>query len=134
MRRGFKPPAETNACYIDRAVKYDPDEQLATDAWNRLNDDEKRAAVEEYHRRRRIRMPNARVHAMFHVIVENQVAMREGSEGLSRHDAVHAIGSVVAGQIFHRLKDPGGNQDLTPEYTEKLKRLTAESWRQQFQK
>lgn len=115
-------------------MNYDPDKQLATDAWNRLNDDEKRAAVEEYHRRRRIRMPNARVHAMFHVIVENQVAMREGSEGLSRHDAVHAIGSVVAGQIFHRLKDPGGNQDLTPEYTEKLKRLTAESWRQQFQK
>jgi len=51
----------------------------------------------------------------FHVIVENQIADAElpvrrklgqlMSEGLDRHDAIHAIGSVVAGHIYDLLRE-----------------------------
>jgi hypothetical protein len=46
--------------------------------------------------------------------------------GLDRHEAIHAIGSVVAGQIyqvFHqRAHDPAA-------YAAELDKLTVESWR-----
>jgi hypothetical protein len=61
--------------------------------------------VIQYHRRQGIRLPDKTVHALIHVIVENQVALGDKypvksvlsrliAEGLNRHEAVHAIGSV----------------------------------------
>jgi hypothetical protein len=52
-----------------------------------------------------------RAHAANHVIVENQLAMGDATvvpatlarlmqEGLDRHDAIHAIGSVLVGIFF----------------------------------
>jgi hypothetical protein len=52
---------------------------------------------------------------MTHVIVENQVALGEAypvqsvllrlmEEGLDRHDAIHAIGSVLAERLFAGLR------------------------------
>ncbi|MBI3682116.1 MAG: hypothetical protein HY235_17175 [Acidobacteria bacterium] len=88
-------------------------------------------------------MPNAEVHATIHVIVENQIAMgdefpalgvseRLMAEGLTRHEAVHAIGSVLAEHMFNLLKK-GGSEGVSNEaYINKLKKLTAESWRLQF--
>jgi hypothetical protein len=62
--------------------------------------------VSAYHRRNRIRLPNPRLHSTIHAIIENQIAegmaktrdalARLISEGLSRHDAIHAIGSVLS--------------------------------------
>ena len=52
-------------------------------------------------------------HAAFHTAVENQIAMdlepvvramhRLTKEGLTRHDAIHAIGSVLAEHLFDIL-------------------------------
>ncbi|WP_051380503.1 hypothetical protein [Bradyrhizobium sp. WSM1743] len=62
-----------------------------------------------YHRRAGIRLPRDKAHAIFHVIVENQIAdpelpvrstaQRLMSEGLDRHEAIHAIGLVLAGHM-----------------------------------
>jgi hypothetical protein len=63
---------------------------------------------------RRSKLPvgqSARAHAATHVVVENQAAMGDATavpatlarlmrEGLERHDAVHAIGSVLMQIIF----------------------------------
>jgi hypothetical protein len=63
----------------------------------------------EYHRRNRLPMgQSVKLHRVAHVVVENQVALgdppavREAlarlmGEGLDRHNALHAVGSVVMG-------------------------------------
>ena len=73
------------------------------------------------------------------MIVENQVALghtfaaravllRLMAEGLDRHEAIHAIGSVLSEQLFAALREEGG-ADPNAQCLEKLNRLTAESWR-----
>jgi hypothetical protein len=109
-------------------------------AWEALDESERIESVLQYHRRNQIRLPNESLHAATHVIVENQVALGDAfparavllrlmQEGLDRHEAVHAIGSVLSEQLFLALK--GGGADLTAQYVGKLNRLTAESWRNQ---
>lgn len=124
-------------------MRYDPKQKPDPEVWNSLDEQERITLVHKYHRLRRIRMPNAEVHATIHVIVENQIAMgdefpalgvseRLMAEGLTRHEAVHAIGSVLAEHMFNLLKK-GGSEGVSNEaYINKLKKLTAESWRLQF--
>ena len=71
--------------------------------------------------------------------VENQLAADEGpairalarlmKEGLSRHDAVHAIGSLVAEQIYDLLKLKDSPEALLARYYAALQRLNAAQWR-----
>ena len=49
-------------------------------------------------------------------------------EGLDRHEAVHAIGSVLSGQLFAAMSEEDGESNLTANFLNKLKSLTAESW------
>ena len=119
---------------------YDADREPDPNAWIGLDEDTKIDLVVEYHRRHRPRTPRVRLHATFHTIVENQLAANEPvvvetlkrlrDEGLSRHDAVHAIGSVLAAQVYDVLKreqmDTG--KDPNEAYATELRKLTAESW------
>jgi hypothetical protein len=122
-------------------LRYDPHQHIAPEAWQALDESERIESVRKYHRRNRIRLANERLHAITHVIVENQVALgdtfparavllRLREEGLDRHEAVHAIGSVLVEQIFAAVRKEGG-ADLNAQYVEKLSRLTAKSWREQ---
>jgi len=74
-----------------------------------------------------------------HVIVENQLAMaiapvpatvaRLVRQGLSRHDAIHAIGAVLSGGMFEIMK--GNAKTWNPQhYGKRLKKPTAKRWRQ----
>jgi len=121
--------------------RYDP--EMAPDAsdWLALDEDERLILVEEYHRDARIALPKAarRLHATIHVVVENQVALddepvvralaRLRKEGLSRHDAVHAIGSIVAEQIYDLLKLKDAPDAARIRYYAAIERLTAAGWR-----
>jgi hypothetical protein len=122
-------------------TKYDPEVDQQADEWLATGEAERIAAVEAYHRRHRIRSPRPTLHATIHTIVENQLALGEQvviealarltSEGLSRHEAVHAIGMVLAEQIYGALKDQtGGKSDLNKPYLERVRQLTADQWRQ----
>lgn len=109
---------------------------------NWLDDDEtaRAAAVEVYHRSlsNHPATPNARLHALMHVIVENQLAADQPVEvrptlerlvedGLTRHEAIHAIGSVVAEQLFKVMNEGVDlDRDLV---TRSLARLRAAAWR-----
>ena len=114
----------------DPMVAPDPSQWLVSSEWDRLD------AVLRQHKRARERSGNDRVHAAIHVTVENQLAEGYGpavsamqrllGEGLGRHEALHAIGSLVAGQIFGALKN--GVVDNAA-YANALETLTAESWR-----
>ena len=52
-------------------------------------------------------------------------------ESLDRHDAIHAIGSVLVGIFFDVAKDPSKQVDINAAYGHELGELTAESWRSQ---
>jgi hypothetical protein len=121
-------------------MNYDPFHDLDPAAWLALDEQARIVAVEQYHRRRKIRLPNATLHATIHTVVENQVALGEQfpakatlarlmSEGLDRHEAIHAIGSVLSRRMFNALKGKGSGADLNAQYVEELVQLTAESWR-----
>ena len=118
---------------------YDPDRAIDPVEWAKLEEGERHYLVERYHRKKRIKMPNLRVHAAIHVVVENQVALgteiptqktlaRLMREGLNRHDAVHAIGSVLAGYMFDLIKHGAKGQDVNADYYHQLEELTAAGW------
>ena len=88
--------------------RYDPLKAPDPKEWLSLDEQERIDLVQDYHRRARVELPNATGHAIAHVIVENQIALgdelavertlnRLVAEGLDRHDAIHAIGSVLVG-------------------------------------
>jgi hypothetical protein len=122
-------------------VKYDPHEAPVPDKWLELDESERIELVLEYHRRAREKIPNARMHALIHQIVENQAAMgdqtpvgrvlsRLQSEGLDRHDAVHAVGHVLATHMLTLMEQgaaTGGDPNQV--YWKQLEQLHAEDWK-----
>jgi hypothetical protein len=93
---------------------YDPDEAPNPKEWLALDEGERNYLVHDFHEVAQIDLPDLEAHTVIHTIVENQIAlgfapscravMRLQGEGLSRHDAIHAIGSVVARLIFESIK------------------------------
>lgn len=117
---------------------YNPDKQIDPKEWMALSEYERLYLVEQYHKKKRIKMPNVKVHAAFHVIAENQIAMgdtipaekaltRLMQQGLSRHDAVHAIASVAAKHFYNVMKQ-GSAAAPNADYNTQLEKLNAEEW------
>lgn len=114
---------------------YDPSHTPNPNAWLELDEQERILLVEGHHRGAGVELPDVMVHAMIHVVVENQVALNDVpvlralarlmKEGLSRHDAVHAIGSILAEQIFDDLKLNDTPEALRTHYYAAIERLTA---------
>ena len=123
-------------------MRYDADRQLDVQAWLDLDESERIDIVIDYHRRTRVKLENAKVHAVAHTIVENQIALgdppaasatlaRLMDEGLDRHDAIHALGSIIMGVMFNALRKPNAKDDISARYTRELAKLTAASWHAQ---
>ena len=58
-------------------TRYDPDTSPAPQNWLQSDEGERIQSVTTYHRRQRIKLPNEQLHAVIHVIVENQLALGE---------------------------------------------------------
>jgi len=120
--------------------QYDPHVAPDPEDWLALDEGERILLVEEHHRDARAPLPRSgrRLHASMHVVVENQLALADEPvvraldrlvrEGLSRHDAVHAIGSVVAEGIYDLLKEQDVPDTARIRYYAAIERLTAASW------
>lgn len=76
------------------------------------------------------------IHSVIHVIVENQLAMKVEPvpatiskltrQGLSRHEAIHAVGAVLSQDLFEIMKN---NQEHNiKKYRRRLEKLTAKRW------
>ncbi len=121
-------------------MDYDAERAPDPVAWAAAPEADRLAAVEAHHRtlagpHPAVRQP--RVHAAIHLVVEDQLASGKPPEarramdrlvraGLPRHEAIHAIASVVAataqGALSGRRFDPGA-------YARALDALTGEAWR-----
>jgi hypothetical protein len=123
--------------------RYDPLKAPNPKEWLALDEDDRNKLVEDYHRRAGIRLPRNSTHAMIHVVVENQAALADETpvaraldrlmvEGLDRHDAVHAIGSVLADFLYEAASEPARADpaEAKQEYFAAVEELTAEDWRQ----
>jgi len=121
--------------------EYDPNLNIDPMKWGSLDDDQKLQLVEEYHEQFDPDLPDLALHSVLHTIVENQIALgdetpaaatlaRLGSEGLDRHDAVHAIASILVSYL-HEMLGASDAKNHNVQYFEALTKLTAESWHSQ---
>jgi len=120
-------------------TRYDPDTAPHPATWLALTELDRITLVEDCHRRLGVRLPNRKLHATVHAMVENQIAeavpavvdtaSRLSAEGLSRHETIHAIGLVLAEHLGALMRDDLRGADPNAEYVEALRKLTATSWR-----
>ena len=112
--------------------------------WGKLDDWERQGLVERYHRKKRIELPNERLHAAMHVVVENQALLEDEtpvaaalrrlqSEGLTRHDAIHAVATELSSLIFE-IHSGGtfSGDDAIEQYYDGIRDLTKEKWLSEY--
>lgn len=123
-------------------MKYNPETAPDPEKWLALEETQRLDPVSAYHRRIRVELPNVHLHAAVHVIVENQLAEgfdlakdaldRLRAEGLDRHEAIHAIGSVLIGHVRDLMREGATTPDPNGPYVQALRTLTARGWREEF--
>jgi hypothetical protein len=119
---------------------YDPDKAPDASEWLGIDEHERIRLARNYHEVARIKVPSVKAHAAIHAAVENQIATGFGpscraierlqKEGLTRHEAIHAIGSVLAAFI-HELStaDAASRDDFQARMNTAIEALTAAKWR-----
>ena len=117
---------------------YDPETAPDAAEWLELEEDERVSRVSAYHRHAKIKLPNLNIHAALHAVVENQIAeelqavretvARLQTEGLSRHDAIHAVGSVLVVRLQALMLEGPRAQFAVEAYSQDLRSLTAQGW------
>ncbi len=123
-----------------RVQCYDPLEAPDPQEWLALDEHKRIALARDHHRSARIGGPNATLHATMHAIVETQIALGDPTpvrrtaqrlmdEGLDRHEAIHAIGSLLAKFIHDLISAPESGAEPNAPYFAALERLTAHDWR-----
>ena len=124
-------------------MRYDPNFPLDEEQWSDLDESEQIDLVVDYHHRSGEKLPDLKVHASLHVIVENQVLMNDETpiaaalgrlinEGLDRHDAIHAIASVLSKTMFDAMNSKS-DDDISARYFREVAELTAAKWRAESQ-
>lgn len=123
-------------------MRYNPDLPPNPTKWLALDEGEQIVLIEDYHHRAHVELPQPTLHAAIHAVVERQLAMelpsvvqaitRLQAEGLDRHDALHAIGSVLGEHMRQLMTGSLDAEDPNPVYFTALDRLSAESWRREL--
>jgi Domain of unknown function (DUF1841) len=120
-------------------MRYDPMVPPVVAEWSALGESDQIELVVAYHKCVGVKLPNLQLHSGMHVTIENQILLGDQTpvaaafarlirEGLDRHDALHAIAGELTVAIFEALKNPMGGK-LNEVYYDKVKNLTATSWR-----
>ena len=123
--------------------RYNPRKPPDSEMWLSIDEQERIYLVESFHRSERIRLPNIKLHAAMHAIVENQIAEqhdpvvramdRLAAEGLSRHECIHAIAWVLAQELFGAMQSTSEISKVNAQarYDSAIERFSAVSWRAQ---
>lgn len=126
------------------ADQYDPRHAPDPADWLAMEEFERLELVRSAHRGTELAPAVERIHSATHMVVENQVALgdetpvqktvqRLMTEGLDRHQAVHAVGTVVMQHIIGLMQsDDPVVEDPNLAYYAELRRLTAASWIEEY--
>ena len=135
---------EDDAEWDEDAGGYDADVAPDPEAWQALDEGERMSQVEAYHHRAGIPVERSELHAIFHTVAENQVALGDETpvrrtverlmvEGLSRHEAIHAVGSVLSNHMFRIMRGESAGASPEETYNAAIEQLTAERWRRMLE-
>lgn len=125
-------------------ANYDPNTAPDAVQWLSLDEGERMRSVEAAHRKLSLGDPKRdRLHAIVHLVVENQLAgnnpaavaatvERFRAAGVSRHEAVHAVGSVMAQFMFGAMSKEESFDESR--YVVQLAGLDPVAWRAQTAK
>jgi len=120
---------------------YNPEHAPNPDTWLEMSEFDRIDLVQGFLENNELEIPEEakKIHALIHIVVENQVAIavepvpatmaRLIRQGLTRHDAIHAIGTILAGDMFEVMKS-GAKPWNQQHYIKRLNKLTAKRWRQ----
>lgn len=122
---------------------YNPLKAPDPEEWIALDESERIELVLAYHTQAEIDMPDAYLHSVIHAVVEYQIAEGEKypvketlerlmQEGLDRHDAIHAIGSVLIKYLWDVGTGINTSGDFTNDYFKEVSQLTAQKWFDEF--
>ena len=117
---------------------YDPEQKPNASEWLALGEHVRIDLAYRFHKAARIKAPNEKAHAVFHAIIENQIAenietivravSRLQMGGLSRHDALHAIAAVMAEHLHEVMATENSSSIPNESYFAAVERLTAKGW------
>ena len=120
---------------------YDPEKAPDPQEWLSLDGHERVRLVTNYHLAARTKIRNMRAHAALHALVEERIAHGFGpicrtidrlqKEGLTRHEAIHAVASVLA-HSDHELVNKTGMWsagDAQRELNARIEGLSASTWK-----
>jgi hypothetical protein len=121
------------------AHRYDPLRAPDPEQWLALDEQKRIDLVASYHEDAATDPPNVRVHATLHVIVENQIALGDETpvrlkarqlmaQGLDRHEAIHAIASVLVKHLHDIVRNSEDVGEPNQRYYAALRRLNARKW------
>ena len=120
-------------------LAYDADSAPEAAEWLATDEDARLGAVQAHHDHLpdHPEMPNPQLHALMHVIVENQLASGDPPEaaatvarlvgaGASRHAAIHAVASIVVEEMQAVMRDARAYDRATT--ARRLEQLRANDW------
>jgi len=122
--------------------KYDPLSPPNPEKWLELDEAQRMQIVMQYHKKAGIETPNDQIHALIHTIIENQNAQSDKypvkdaierlmEEGLDRHEAIHALGSVLIKHMMNKNEDTDEDESNNA-YFEDVRNLTVQKWKEEF--
>jgi hypothetical protein len=132
-----EPDGKGSTVILERLIMtdaYDPLNMPDPDDWRSMDEDERIILISEYHRETGVVQENEQIHAVIHLVVEDQSLLgdelsvqatleRLMREGLDRHEAIHAVGSVLMDYLQSLMRG-----DTAPgaidKYNEELEKLT----------
>jgi hypothetical protein len=120
---------------------YDPLDPPDPKAWLELDELDRIGHILDYHQRAGLVGLSPRGHAVMHAVVESHVALEDEAlpvretmerlmaEGLDRHEAIHAVGSVLGERLQDTLSVRGTSEQVTAEHARRLRALRADDWK-----
>ena len=123
-------------------MHYDPEVAPDPTKWLETAEPDRHEAVQRHHTRTNFQGESLKMHAVIHVVIENQLA--EGhpaataamgrllAEGLDRHDTIHAIGDVFSRELYAVMTEKRLHDSEL--YARNLNQLTAAAWLASWQK
>jgi hypothetical protein len=125
-------------------TSYNPEVPPDAQAWLVSPENQRLRSVATFHMVNRLKSGNQKAHAALHVAIENQIASGFGptvramkrlqEQNLSRHDAIHAIASVLAEHLHKAMNSdpPPDSGSLQFAINLDIDLLTAMNWKTKY--